>query len=143
MSISPVLSLDVNETFFSALQDVLRDQYGDEIISSQIDDVIDNQTTIDSISTSTGTVYKWIFATICSALIGLAGLLPVFFTPEQVIHAGASTNKADKPNAICQIRVQGCRIVLGAWRKNRKNCVKSCENHVKLRKNHIKSRKIV
>ena len=97
-----MFSLDVNETFFSALQDVLRDQHGDEIISSQVDDVIDNQTTIDSISTATGTVYKWIFAIICSALIGLAGLLPVFFTPEQVIQVGASANKANKTNALCQ-----------------------------------------
>ena len=102
MSTSPSFSLDVNETFFSALQDVLRDQHGDEIIASQIDDVADNQTTIDSITTSTGTVYKWIFAIICSALVGLAGLLPVFFTPDQVIQVGASTNKADKTNAICE-----------------------------------------
>ena len=75
----------MNETYFSVLQSILRDRYGDEILSANEEVINGTEISDNNSNIFNSTVYTWILATLCSALVGLSGLLPVFFTPECAI----------------------------------------------------------
>ena len=92
---------DQNETFFSELQDILLDRHGKEILSDMKDDLSDSQFAVDSITTSHNAVFTWIIAILSAALVGLSGLLPVFFTPEYAIQENEDT--AQTNNRSCHI----------------------------------------
>jgi len=92
----------LNETYFSVLQDFLLDRHGEEILSTK-----DQDTSSQNISTEVSTIfcstlYTWILALICSALVGLSGLLPVFFTPEYAIKNEEANATSDAKDAQCK-----------------------------------------
>ena len=103
MSTLQMSNEDINETFFSELQDILRDRHGDEILSSMNEDESNSPIAIEGIITSNSTVYTWIFAIVCSGLVGLSGLLPVIFTPEYAIRDEEIENTALTNNRSCHI----------------------------------------
>jgi len=75
----------LNETYFSALQDFLLDRHGEEILSVKDQDSTGENVTAEVTTIFYSTVYTWVLALICSAMVGLSGLLPVFFTPDDAI----------------------------------------------------------
>ena len=79
MSIPLFHSFDMNTTLVPILESI-----DDEILSTIQGCLNDDPKQIDDIITITShnTAYVWILSIICSAIIGLSGLLPVLLTPE-------------------------------------------------------------
>ena len=75
----------LNETYFTALQNILLDRHGEEILSVKDQDAKGESVTAEVTTIFCSTVYTWVLALICSAMVGLSGLLPVFFTPDDAI----------------------------------------------------------
>ena len=95
---------EINETYFSVLQDILLDRHGEEILSTgDKDGVSNNVPSLDGKLMFNTTVYTWILAIIGSALVGLSGLLPVFFTPEYAIEDGQKQKPSDSRQSSCSI----------------------------------------
>ena len=95
----------LNETYFSVLQDFLLDRHGEEILSTKNQDTIAQNVSTEVSTIFCSTVYTWILALICSALVGLSGLLPVFFTPEYAIkneEANATSDAKDAQYKACE-----------------------------------------
>ena len=95
----------LNETYFSALQDILLDRHGEEILSVKDQDATGESVTAEVTTIFCSTVYTWVLALICSAMVGLSGLLPVFFTPDDAIQNQDSktiTAPEDKQCKACE-----------------------------------------
>ena len=95
---------EINETYFSVLQDILLDRHGEEILATADENVVSNNvSSLDGKCMFNTTVYTWILAIIGSALVGLSGLLPVFFTPEYAIQDEQCQNSSDSKQSSCSI----------------------------------------
>ena len=92
----------LNETYFSVLQDFLLDRHGEEIIFAKDQDVARQGVLSEDTTIFSSTVCTWILALICSAMVGLSGLLPVFFTPDDAIQTRESKNKHAKDDNECK-----------------------------------------
>ena len=93
---------NLNETYFSVLQDFLLDRHGEEILSAESQDTNGQLSSTEKTAIFYSTVYTWILALICSAMVGLSGLLPVFFTPDFAIQKQEGGEKSDAKEAQCK-----------------------------------------
>ena len=95
---------EINETYFSVLQDILLDRHGEEILSTADENIVSNNVpSFGGKLMLNTTVYTWILAIIGSALVGLSGLLPVFFTPDYAIEDGENQKPSDSRQSSCTI----------------------------------------
>ena len=97
-----------NSTYFSVLQGILLDRHGDEILSTKNKDISEGDILINSLHIFNSTVYTWVLAILCSALVGLSGLLPVFFTPEYAIQ---NVEGEDSNHRSCDICKDDSKII--------------------------------
>ena len=90
-------SLDLNTTILPILQDI-----DDKIISCIQEDLNDGQQVVEGSVMFHSTLCTWVFAIICSALVGLSGLLPVIFTPETAIRCSETEERLCNENESCK-----------------------------------------
>ena len=106
--------ISLNETYFSALQDILLDRHGEEILSVKDQDATGESVTADVTTIFYSTVYTWVLALICSAMVGLSGLLPVFFTPDDAIRNQESKKISapeDKKCKSCESNLETLKVM--------------------------------
>ena len=95
---------EINETYFSVLQNILLDRHGEEILSTAEENIVSNNVpSLGGKLMLNTTVYTWILAIIGSALVGLSGLFPVFFTPEYAIQDEQRRKPLDSIQSSCSI----------------------------------------
>ena len=93
---------NLNETYFSVLQDFLLERHGKEILSAGSQDANEQSGSTEATTIFYSTVYTWILALICSSMVGLSGLLPVFFTPDYAIQKEENGEKSNVKETQCK-----------------------------------------